>query len=86
MDLVIRRELWGGGDLGNSWSGEELRKDGENEGQEEEGGKEGISVWRVSEAEGEGFFYPEYTSYWTPRQETAAIIDANCHVFSLSQL
>ncbi len=45
MDLVIRRELWGGGDLGNSWSGEELRKDGENEGQKEEGSKEGISVW-----------------------------------------
>lgn len=34
----------------------------------------------------EGFFYPEYTSYWASRQETAAIIDANCHVFLLSPL
>lgn len=34
----------------------------------------------------EGFFYPEYTSYWTPHQETAAIIDTNWHVFLLSQL
>lgn len=59
MDLVIWRELWvvGGGDLGNSWSGEEWRKDGENEGQEEEeGGKGGNFTFGELPRQREGFF------------------------------
>lgn len=58
MDLVIRRELWGlgGGDLGNSWSREKWRKDGENEGQEEEGGKGGNFSFGELARQREGFF------------------------------